>query len=1040
MTDTQGYTAESTQHSGECGTHCQHVFAADRRNQLALSFDNPDSNWWRNALCELGSNSGNFPAGLNLNSATGAITGTPTGPIGTVAFTVQVTDAGGYTATKALSILVNGALSVTTSALPTAAINSPYPSGVSTTLAAAGGVTPYTNWAVTVGNLPAGLHLNAASGAITGAPTGPTGPVGFTVQVTDSASNTATKALTITVNAALAVSTSSLPNADVNSAYPTGVSTTLAATGGVPPYTTWAVAVGNLPTGMNLNPATGAITGTPTGTPGNSNFTVEVTDTNGYTATKALSILVNSAITITPPTFPTGVVNNVFTVAAYGVAGGQAPFTNWVVSSGSLPTGLLLNSSTGQITGTPTVSGTFLIRVSVTDGLGNVGTSGQSSFTVNAALSITTTSLPAVLQNAAYSQTLQAAGGIAPYPTWAITVGSLPTGLSIGPTTGTISGSTSVAVGNYPFTAQVTDSIGDTATQALSISVTTFAITTTTLPAGTFNVAYTPQTLTLTGGTGPFTWTIITGSVPGLSLAPSTGILSGTPTSTGIFPITVQVKDSATPSHTATANLSITINGAPAITSLNNASFTVGAAGSFMVTATGFPVPTLSETATLPTGVSFTPNSGGTGTLSWTSTVASGSYALSFTASNGVGSNATQAFTLSANAAPAITSLNTVTFTTGTAGSFPVTATGFPLPTLSETATLPAGVSFTPNGGGSGTLSWTAAVVGGSYNLSFTATNGIGSPAVQPFTLKADSAPAFISNNSTSFTVGTAGSFMVSASGFPLPTLSETATLPTGVTFTPNSGGTGTLSWTSSVASGSYALSFTASNGVGSNAIQSFTLSADAAPAFTSNSSTTFTAGVAGSFPVTATGFPLPTLSETATLPAGVSFTPNGGGSGTLSWTTAVVGGVYNLSFTASNGRLERHSGLHAYSGRRTGVHQCQQHERHSRNRGIVHGNDDGLPDSDCERNRDAACRSYIHSQQRRYGYAVLDEFGGGWCLRVDVLGKQQRASQCHAILHAERRVGKLHDDVPDLGDHHRTLGQKCVGRDYRTHEHHGHD
>ena len=845
---------------------------------------------------------GTLPAGLNLNTATGAITGTPTGPTGTVAFTVQVTDAGGYTATKALSILVNGALSVTTSALPTAAINSLYPSGVSTTLAAADGVTPYTNWAVTVGNLPAGLHLNAASGAITGTPTGPTGPVSFTVQVTDSASNTATKALSITVNAALAVSTSSLPNADVNSPYTTGVSTTLAATGGVPPYTTWAVTVGNLPTGMNLNPATGAITGTPTGTPGTSSFTVQVTDSGSYTATKALSILVNPAIAITPPTFPTGVVNNIFTVAAYGVTGGQAPFSNWVVSSGSLPTGLLLNGSTGQITGTPTVSGTFSFKVSVTDGLGNVGTSAQSSITVNAALSITTASLPAVLQNAAYSQTLQATGGITPYTTWAITVGSLPTGLSIGPTTGTISGSTSVALGNYPFTAQVTDSIGDTATQALSITVTTFAITTTTLPAGTLNVAYAPQTLALTGGTGPFTWTITTGSVPGLSLAPSTGILSGTPTSTGTFPITVQVKDSATPSHTATANLSITVNGAPAITSANSTSFTIGTAGSFNVTTTGFPVPAITETLTLPTGVSFHDNGNGTATLSWTAAVASGSYGLSFTASNSVLPNATQAFTLSADAAPAITSLNTATFTTGTAGSFTVTTTGFPVPALTETLALPTGVTFHDNGNNTATLSWTVAVAGGSYSLSFTASNGIGSPAVQPFTLKANAAPAFTSNNSTTFTAGTAGSFNVTTSGFPVPAITETLTLPTGVSFHDNGNGTATLSWTAAVASGSYGLSFTASNGVGSNATQAFTLSVNAAPAITSPNSATSTAGTAGSFMVTTTGFPVPTLSETLTLASGISFTNNGNGTGTLSWTAAVAGGVYNLSFTASNG------------------------------------------------------------------------------------------------------------------------------------------
>ena len=155
--------------------------------------------------------SGALPAGLSLGAGTGLITGPPT-TAGTSTFTVKVTDSLGFTATTgSLSIIVDAALAVTTTSLPTGAINSVYPTGASTTLAAVGGVTPYTNWTVSVGSLPAGLNLNAGTGAITGTPTGPATTTNFTVRVTDSASNTATKALSITVNAALAVSTASLP-------------------------------------------------------------------------------------------------------------------------------------------------------------------------------------------------------------------------------------------------------------------------------------------------------------------------------------------------------------------------------------------------------------------------------------------------------------------------------------------------------------------------------------------------------------------------------------------------------------------------------------------------------------------------------------------------------------------------------------------------------------------------------------------------------------------------------------------------------------
>ena len=149
---------------------------------------------------------------------------------------------------------------------------------------------------------------------------------------------------------------------------------------------------------------------------------------------------------------------------------------------------------------------------------------------------------------------------------------------------------------------------------------------------------------------------------------------------------------------------------APAITSAKSTTFTVGAAGSFTVTTTGVPTPTLSESGTLPSGVTFNAT---TGVLSGTPAAGSGgTYPLTFTAHNGVGSDATQTFTLTVNQAPAITSANSTTFTVGAAGSFTVTTTGVPTPTLSESGTLPSGVTFNATTGvlsgtpaaGSGTL------------------------------------------------------------------------------------------------------------------------------------------------------------------------------------------------------------------------------------------------------------------------------------------------------------------------------------------------
>ena len=130
---------------------------------------------------------------------------------------------------------------------------------------------------------------------------------------------------------------------------------------------------------------------------------------------------------------------------------------------------------------------------------------------------------------------------------------------------------------------------------------------------------------------------------------------------------------------------------------------------------------------------------------------------------------------------------------------------------------------------------------------------------------------------------------------------------------------------------GSYALTFTASNGVLPTGTQAFTLIVNQAPAVTSAATATFTVGTPGSFTVTTSGFPLPTLARGGVaLPAGVTFVDNGNGTGTLSGTPAAgTGGTYAITFTATqHGRRERAAGVHAHrhAGRR-GTHPHQRDE-----------------------------------------------------------------------------------------------------------------
>ena len=151
----------------------------------------------------------------------------------------------------------------------------------------------------------------------------------------------------------------------------------------------------------------------------------------------------------------------------------------------------------------------------------------------------------------------------------------------------------------------------------------------------------------------------------------------------GADSFTYKANDGTADSNSATVTITvISVGVPPTITSLNNTAFTVGTAGSFTVTATGTPTPALSESGALPTGVSFNPS---THTLFGTPAGGTGrAYTITFTATSSV-ATVNQTFTLVVNEAPAITSANAATFTVGTGGTFTVVASGFPLPSISQT-------------------------------------------------------------------------------------------------------------------------------------------------------------------------------------------------------------------------------------------------------------------------------------------------------------------------------------------------------------------
>ena len=200
------------------------------------------------------------------------------------------------------------------------------------------------------------------------------------------------------------------------------------------------MSAGTLPAGLSIDSSTGAITGFPTAA-GASDITVRATDSKGGTATQASTITIVATPTLTGTLRP-GELTAPYS-SGFTVNDGIGPFV-WsiIISSGTLPDGLSISTSTGLITGTPTSVGSFPITVQVTD---------ANNFTTTSTGTITVTAGPAVAftpgngaVGVAYTAQPTASGGTGPY-TWDVSVGTLPAGLSINATTGAITGTPSAA-------------------------------------------------------------------------------------------------------------------------------------------------------------------------------------------------------------------------------------------------------------------------------------------------------------------------------------------------------------------------------------------------------------------------------------------------------------------------------------------------------------------------------------------------------------------------------------------------------------------
>ena len=619
-------------------------------------------------------------------------------------------------------------------------------------LSAASGQTVSVNYASADGTATAGSDYVARSGMLTFAPGTTAQGVAITVNGDTAvepnetfavdlsgASNAgiarATGTGTITNDdAVVTVGPASLPSATAGTAY----SQTLSASGGTAPYS-FVVSAGALPAGLTLS-AAGVLSGTPTAS-GSFNFTATATDSGGSptSGNRAYALVVASpTITLPATTLAGGAAGQAYTAAINPATGGIAPYT-YTLSAGALPAGVTVNSATGALSGTPTVAGNFNFSLTATDS--TTGTAGQASQSyslgiVSPTLTIAPPTLPAGAIGTAYSQTLSASGGTAPY-SYAISAGALPGGLTL--TTGGVLSGTPTVAGSFAFTVSVTDAGGFGAAQAytLAIASPTLSIAPATLPAGTAGSAYS-QTLSASGGTAPYSYAVSAGTLPvGLVLA-ANGVLSGTPTTAASSAFTVSVTDAL--GFTAAQAYTVAIAAAvPAPVAVDDAGATlVDTALTLAVTG--------NDTGSIDTIAVTTAPTHGTAVVNGMELLYTpaagyvGADTLSYTATGAGGTSAPATVTITVNARPVAASA-TATAVPGEAQTVDLTrnATGGPFVAATLVALLPANAgtaTIVRSGGASAAGAPSAAAAEGpSFLLTFTPNPAFSGQATVRFTL-----------------------------------------------------------------------------------------------------------------------------------------------------------------------------------------------------------------------------------------------------------------------------------------------------------------
>jgi hypothetical protein len=334
---------------------------------------------------------------------------------------------------------------------------------------------------------------------------------------------------TLAVGGSVQIDTTALPTATVSTPY----NFTFTAHGGTKPYTWALLSTPKPPAGLAIDPTSGTFEGTPLQY-GVYQLTATVSDnsTPPLTNSATLQLVIDSGLALASA-LPNAMVGDAYSQTAVAT-GGLPPYT-WQLTSGQLPAGLALNTSTGAIYGTPTKGGqsTFVIAVNDNEGTPAKVTQSYTISTTVAPLRVIVGSAPTCTVSKVCNVPLQATGGTTPY-IWSLDAGSkLPSGLYIDPN-GAIVG-TPLQFGFYTFIVDVMDSETPVVSTGDTYQITIASGLNAEVPQladATVGVAYTAPAPVVTGGLPPYKIVVQApaGSTVLQQFGATNGVLAGTPT------------------------------------------------------------------------------------------------------------------------------------------------------------------------------------------------------------------------------------------------------------------------------------------------------------------------------------------------------------------------------------------------------------------------------------------------------------------------------------------------------------------------------